>query len=122
MGAHYVADLHAHLQDVHLTLGLPAVRDPQTVLVALDFYLESLDQSLREERAGALEIVAGEERHVAGAGAVRASVSGEPFEVLRALSGRRSLAQILSLDWTGDVGTIAPQVSRYPFPEHDIDD
>lgn len=122
IGAHYVADLHAHLQDVHLALGLPAVRDQETVLVALDFYLESLDEALREEGLGALEIVTGEERHVAGPGEVRASLRADPFEVLRALSGRRSLAQVLSFEWTGDARSIAPRLSRYPFPERDFDD
>lgn len=120
IGAHYVADLHAHLQDVHMTLGLPAMGDPETVLVALDFYLESLDETLREQPVGALEIVTGGERHVAGSGDVCASLSADPFEVLRALSGRRSLAQVLSLEWTGDARAIAPRLSRYPLPERDL--
>jgi uncharacterized protein (TIGR03083 family) len=122
IGAHYVGDLHAHLQDIRMTLGLDAERDPEIVLVALDFYLESLDETLRARGIGALELIVGEERHVAGSGAAVASVKGDAFEILRSLSGRRSLRQIRALDWTGDVDLLAPQLSRYPAPEDDIVD
>ncbi len=122
MGAHYVGDLHAHLQDIRMTLGLNAERDPETVLVALDFYLESLDETLRDRGIGALELIVGEERHVAGRGAAVASLKGDAFEILRSLSGRRSLRQIRALDWMGDVDLFAPQLSRYPSPEDDIVD
>jgi uncharacterized protein (TIGR03083 family) len=117
IGSHYVADLHAHMQDVRMALGLDAARDPQTVLVALDFYLESLDETLRGTGSNAIELFVGEERHVVGVPPVVASVKGDPFELLRSLSGRRSLDQIRALDWDGDADSLAPQLSRYPLPE-----
>lgn len=43
-----------------------------------------------------------------------------PFEILRALSGRRSLAQIEGLDSTGARAELAPRVSRYPLPVTDL--
>ncbi len=52
LGSHFVADLHAHLQDIRTTLGLPRHDDPATVLVALDFYLDDLDQGLRTDGGG----------------------------------------------------------------------
>ncbi len=122
IGSHYVADLHAHLQDVRMTLGLDAARDPETVLVALDFYLESLDETLRETGSSAIELLVGGERHVAGEPPVLASVKGDAFELLRSLSGRRSLEQIRALDWDGDADLLAPQLSRYPRPEAALHD
>ena len=104
------------MQDVRTTLGLDAARDPETVLVALDFYLKSLDDTLRETGSGAIELFIGRERHVAGVPPVSASVKGDPFELLRSLSGRRSLEQIRALDWEGDADSLAPQLSRYPLP------
>lgn len=117
LGAHYVGDLYTHLQDVRTTLGVGIERDPVTVLVALDFYLDALDEVLRAERAGAVEVVAGDEHHVAGGDEPVASVRGDAFEILRCLSGRRSLDQIRALDWTGDVERMAPLLSRYPLPD-----
>ena len=122
LGSHYVGDLHAHLQDVRSTLGLPADRDELTVLVALDFYLESTDAALRDASPGAMEIHAGAERHQVGDGEIVATVVAEPFEILRALSSRRSLRQIRSLEWTGDAETMAARMSRYPLPEADLHD
>lgn len=119
-GSHFVGDLHAHLQDLHQALRLAPVDDPGVVLVALDFYLGSLDESLRADGAGTLVVVAGKERHQAGEGEPSATLTGSPFDLLRTLSGRRSLAQIEALEWEGDVGALAPRLSRYPLPERDL--
>jgi hypothetical protein len=64
---------------------------------------------------------AGEEQ-VVGSGATVATVVGDPFELLRAFSGRRSLDQVCRLAWTGAPDRVVPVVSRYPFPEHDLVD
>lgn len=122
IGSHYVGDLHAHLQDVRQALGLPADRDELTVRVSLDFYLESFGEVLTSASAGAVEVRAGVERQVVGEGDQVATVAGDPFELLRALSGRRSLRQIRALEWTGAVDAIAPHVSRYPIPAFDLVD
>jgi len=120
LGSHFVADLHAHLQDVRTTLGRPRHDDPATVLVALDFYLDDLDQGLRADGAGSITVVAGGEVHVVGTGEPAATLTGDPFEVLRCLSGRRSLAQVGRLDWSGASDDLAPRVSRYPLPAGDL--
>jgi uncharacterized protein (TIGR03083 family) len=122
MSAHYLGDLFTHYQDVRMTLALPADRDGLTVQVALDFYLESLDEALREGELGTIEVHVGSETHVVGRGDAKASVRGEPFEILRSLSGRRSLRQIRQLDWSGEVDALAPLLSRYPLPAHDLFD
>jgi uncharacterized protein (TIGR03083 family) len=121
-GSHFVGDLHAHLQDVRATLGLAPQDAETTVRVALDFYLHSLDEALRTDAAGTLTVVAGGERHVAGDGQPEATLTADAFEVLRALSGRRSLRQVLALEWTGAADALAPTVSRYPLPRTDLRD
>jgi uncharacterized protein (TIGR03083 family) len=122
IGSHYVADLHAHVQDVRSALGLEAERDRTAVLVSLDFYLHSLDGALRSAERGAVEIAVDGESHVAGAGKVRASLRGDPFEVLRALSARRSRDQIRALDWSGDVDAVLDLLARYPLPARPLHD
>ena len=120
LGSHFVADLHAHLQDVRTTLGLPRHDDSGTVLVALDFYLDDLDQGLRADEAGSITVTAGEEVHLVGTGDPVGKLTGDPFEILRCLSGRRSLVQIRRLDWSGASEELAPRVSRYPLPVVDL--
>jgi uncharacterized protein (TIGR03083 family) len=122
LGSHYVADLHAHLQDVRSALRRPPACDERTVLVALDFFLGSLDEDLRAAHAGAVELRIGREVHVAGDLPVRATVTAEPFDLLRTLSARRSAAQIRALDWDGDVDAVLEHLGRYPLPEHDLPD
>jgi hypothetical protein len=111
-GSHYVADLHAHCQDVRQALALPADRDEIAVRVALDHYLSYYDEVLRAIPDMRLEVVAGGERHVLGAGRLRATAHAEPFELLRALSGRRSERQIRALDWSGDVDGVLRLLHR----------
>ena len=119
IGSHYVADLHAHLCDVRSALGLSSERHDTTVWVSLDFYLGSLDEGLRAAEQGAVEVFVGDEHHLAGTGGLRAAVRGEPFEVLRALSARRSRNQIRTLDWSGDVEGVLEHFARYPLPQRD---
>ncbi|MDO8362562.1 MAG: hypothetical protein Q7V88_06675 [Actinomycetota bacterium] len=104
-GCHFVADLHAHHQDVRGALRLPADDHALTVAVALDHYLGFLHQMLCDASWGVVAVHAGAEVRVLGteAGANRAQVAGTAFEVLRSFSARRSPAQIRGLRWRGDV-------------------
>jgi len=114
-GSHYVADLHAHMQDVRSALGLSRFDDALVVRVALDFYLASLDEDLRETAGGAVAFTVDDERHVAGHGDPVASVSGASFELLRVLSARRSRSQIRALNWSGDLDAVIETLGRYPL-------
>ena len=102
-GSHFVADLHAHYQDVRSALGLTAETDQLTVAVALDHYIGFVDGLLTANNWGELEVVTGTETRYLGRGRRRARLRARPFELLRALSGRRSEHQIRALEWHGDV-------------------
>jgi hypothetical protein len=103
-GSHFVADLHAHYHDVRGAVGLPAHADDLAVAVALDHYLGFIGEMLGNAEWGTLEVVAAQEiRRLGTDQQARARVRAEPFELLRAVSGRRSARQIRALDWTGDV-------------------
>jgi hypothetical protein len=53
---------------------------------------------------------------VEGAGAPAATLSAAPFELFRALSGRRSLDQVRSLAWDGDPAPYLEVLAPYPLP------
>jgi hypothetical protein len=99
---------------------LPRVPDDETLLVALDFYLDSFHQSLVEAAVGSVEVRLGTEAWTVGAGEVVATWAPPAFECFRALGGRRDEAQIRALGWTGDVAAIVPVVSRYAVPERGL--
>lgn len=105
LGAHFVADLHAHHTDVLVALGRSGDDDPDTVALALDHYAGFLHEQLVAGGWGALELVAGDEVRRLGppVAPVRARVGGAPLDLVRSLSGRRTLAQIRALSWDGDV-------------------
>ena len=112
MGCHFIADLHAHHQDIRGTLGLPRDMDSLTVAVSLDHYLNFINDMLMTSMWGTLDVVAGGElRRLGVDGRHRASVTGSAFEVLRTFSARRSAGQIRELEWSGDVGSLVAELS-----------
>lgn len=125
-GSHFVADLHAHHQDVRGALGLARDDDPTTVAVALDHYAGYLGELLTNAKWGTVEIaVDGEVRVAGGTGPRHAGVSAPAFEVLRALSARRSLGQLRALAWTGEVDELLALLQSafaggYSLPAADV--
>ena len=104
MGSHFVADLHAHYQDVRGAIGVAREQDELTVRVALDHYTGFVDGLLSGAGWGTLDVdAAGETVQLGSAGNHRARLRASPFDVLRAFSGRRSARQIRALEWEGDV-------------------
>lgn len=122
VGNHFVGDLFIHFVDVCSSGGRAVDRESEAMWVALDWYLDSLEEGIEEQSLGALEVVTEPERRVIGHGDVLATVTAEPFEILRACAGRRSTAQIAAFAWTGNAQRFLPHVSRYSFPAADLRD
>jgi uncharacterized protein (TIGR03083 family) len=120
LGSHYIGDLLQHTCDVRHALGRSRVPDDLTLLVALDFYLDSFHEALLGAGIGAVRVHAGRDEWTLGSGEVVASWSAERFEVFRALGGRRDEPQIRAGEWTGDVDTVLPHVSPYGLPTEGI--
>jgi hypothetical protein len=53
---------------------------------------------------------------VEGFGSPAVAVAADPFELFRALSGRRSLAQVRALAWDGNPEPYLAVLSPYPMP------
>jgi hypothetical protein len=62
----------------------------------------------------------GDESRIVGDGSARASVTATPFELLRAISGRRSHEQIGALTWSGDADAFVARLSVYGYPDVDL--
>jgi hypothetical protein len=59
---------------------------------------------------------AGDRDWVEGAGPPAAVLEAAPFELFRALSGRRSAGQVRALAWDGDPEPYLDVLSPYPMP------
>jgi uncharacterized protein (TIGR03083 family) len=106
------AVMHEYDLRVALRVGWPA-QDP-VVPVALDFLGPAFSLAVASRRLPPLRVASRDSSWLAGAGASDV-VRGEAVEVMRSLTGRRTLAQVAALDWSADPGTWLPAFTWGPF-------
>jgi uncharacterized protein (TIGR03083 family) len=141
-GNQVVADLAVHEHDIRGALGQPGARQSLAGAVGTEFLLEAIVRpGARALGLAPLEVRAGDRSWVAGTrepptgdpeAAIAAAISSgereptsglppvgrvtaEPFELFRALTGRRSAAQIHCFDWTVDPDPFLALFDLWPF-------
>jgi uncharacterized protein (TIGR03083 family) len=97
-----VTDISVHAQDVRGALGFPGDRRSAGVGVALASYTVALATKVRLAKLPPLRLRYDGKERVAGEGEPGATVEADRFELVRALSGRRSRDQIRAFAWEGD--------------------
>jgi hypothetical protein len=106
-----VADLAIHEHDIRGSLGRPGARESDALWLGLDFLASAVAQpGAGELGISPLEMRSGTRSWTLGNGAAGGdegsappgTLTADPFELFRALTGRRSAAQIRSLDWSVD--------------------
>lgn len=115
VGAH-VADLGAHLHDLQEALGVAVAHGDAATRLAFRIYRDWLGARIRQTGLPALRLSDGVAEWVLGDGEPTASLTAERTELFRAITGRRSEAQIRSHAWTGDPGTHLQVLAPYPLP------
>ena len=115
-GNQLVADLTTHEHDIRGALSRPGARQSEGVMVATEFVVASgLDSALRAHELPPLEVRAGEQSWVVGGTEPSGRLEGPAFELMRALTGRRSRRQICALGWTVDPAPYLPAFQFGPF-------
>jgi uncharacterized protein (TIGR03083 family) len=141
-GDQWVTDLTTHEHDIRGALGRPGARDSDGVAVGVDFLVAlALHGSLAARGLGPIEVRADGHAWVVGssqpvgadgdAGAQESFLAGEdpapatdppvgtltaaPFELFRALTGRRSSAQVAQFAWSMDPGPFLAAFAYGPF-------
>jgi len=111
-----VADLAVHLHDARGALHRPGDRDSPATRLGLRIYARWLGERLDQGRRPAVRLRAGNRDWVEGAGQPAVALAADPFELFRALSGRRSLEQVRALAWDGDPEPYLDLFAPYPAP------
>lgn len=111
-----LADLAVHLHDLRGALRLPGDREAPATGLGLRIYAHWLGRRLTRRSRPALRLKAAGREWVEGSGRPAAALQGDAFELFRALSGRRSLAQIRALAWDGDPEPYLDLFAPYPVP------
>lgn len=115
-----VADLVTHEHDVRAALNEPGARDDAAVHVGLQRYAPAFIERAETAGLAAVAVHAGPLQW-SPSGDATVELHGTPFEVLRALTGRRSQAQVQRLDWRGgDPAPYLPLISPYGQPSEDV--
>jgi uncharacterized protein (TIGR03083 family) len=116
-------DALTHEQDIRGALGAGPSLTPEELRFCTNLYAFGCGYGLKQAGIPPLAIAATDSdfAFTAGVGEPAASVRASEFELFRALSGRRSRAQVTAYDWTGDP---APYLDRFnifgALPDEDV--
>ena len=97
-----VGDLATHEHDVPGALGAPDARDSDAVAIGISFMVPNFLAAGAGQKLPPLRVRAGESEWVTDGSRPETSLSADRFELLRAMTGRRSEAQLRRLTWSGD--------------------
>jgi uncharacterized protein (TIGR03083 family) len=116
-GVQLVADEVTHEHDIRGAVALPGARDSDAADAALQWLIDGLGQRL----PSGLRLAAGNQEWVIGPGEPAATVTApDEFEVLRALIGRRSAAQVAAWHWDGDPTPYLPVLAPWGLRDTDL--
>jgi len=101
-----VADAVSHEHDIRGALSVPGARDCDAVRIGLAFAAARLVESAAG-RGVSLLVQTGDGWEL-GPHDAEVVLTGEPFALLRAVTGRRSVEQLRALEWKGDCEIAIP--------------
>lgn len=97
-----VFDTATHEHDLRHAIGAPGAQDADSTHIGLEFVTGAWTGNFVLHGFEPLRLNAGANTVVAGEGEPVATLVMPPFEAIRALSGRRSEAQLTTYDWDAD--------------------
>jgi hypothetical protein len=115
----FIADIAEHEHDIRGALRQAGFRDSAAVDAATQVMLGGVSRMLTGAGLG-LRLRAGTQEWELGEGEAGASASVEPFELFRALAGRRSPRQVAQWKWDGDPGPYFGLMSVFPLRATDL--
>ena len=102
------ADIVSHEHDLRAALDRPGARETAAVRAGAAMFAEALEGRIRRRTLPALTLCRDGRERVLGEGEPAGRLRGTSFEVLRAVSGRRTQDEVRGMDWEGDCATWLP--------------
>jgi uncharacterized protein (TIGR03083 family) len=124
LSAILVTDVTVHAQDVLAAIHADQLRQGAAVSVAIAAYGFGVDYRVRALGLPALAIAYDGKERVIGDpdGPIGARLAASRYEIMRALAGRRSRAQIAAFDWQGDRGSYLALIPAYGERDDPLED
>jgi len=121
-GAQLLFDLTTHELDVRGALGAPMPDSLPVYDIALGFVMENLAAGVVGDRGPLCIAADGASWSLGGEGAPKATLTTTKRDLIRAIAGRRSRAQVSGMKWDGDPTPFLDVFASGPFtfPEADI--
>jgi uncharacterized protein (TIGR03083 family) len=99
----FIGDATTHEQDIRGALDQPGARDSDAMVVTYEWMGYRIGEMRAAGGVGAFTVESEAGVHTFGEGEPSARCRTSRFELVRAATGRRSVAQIEAWDWDGDV-------------------
>ena len=119
-GAIAVADIWNHEQDLRGALDVEGGRDPAAEHLAIEGYCALRSNQFTGVGLAPLQLRAGIDEWLCGAGTPTTTVIAEPYELARLICGRRTADQLWSYLWDGDpepyIAALAASAPSAPLP------
>ena len=122
MGGVIVTEIVLHEHDIRGALGRPGERRSPAIEAALASPLGEIDRRIREKGLPALLVVSDEGERRLGESDPEATLRASSFELLRAISGRRSADRLVALDWSGDPTPYLEVLGLFGTARSDLDE
>ena len=97
----WVFDACTHEHDLRNALGVPGARDARAVAISYAWGTDRLGERLDRHGIAGLELTTDDGEKAIGAIEPRDGVRTGRFELVRAMTGRRSTTQMAAYDWKG---------------------
>ncbi|HYP22017.1 MAG TPA: hypothetical protein VEV43_00420, partial [Actinomycetota bacterium] len=113
----FVGDTVTHEHDLRLPLGRPGDRAAAAIELSTDGYVRWLGRRLKEHDLPSLLVRAGGREWIAGK--TEPEITAEApsvFDLLRALTGRRTRDEIAAFEWSADAEPYLDVFSMYGMP------
>lgn len=120
VAAMLIGDAVTHEHDLRGALNLPGARDSDAMWIALDRNVRRFGKRIKDAELPSVAVCCEDRKWQAGILEPSVELRGGRFELLRALTGRRTVQEITSLAWTGDAEPYIELVPSYPVTRNSL--
>jgi len=114
VAAMLIGDAVTHEHDLRGAVNVPGARDSYAMWIGLERNIRRFGKRIKDAEQPSVVVQCEGREWQAGVLKPAVELEADHFELLRALTGRRTLQEITSLAWTGDPKPYLELVSSYP--------